>query len=178
MPSFSRPLEESLHRAVAYANQRNPQKLTAERQQFAEILEKLPADTSFGTLNSAKNVFAIAMELLDARAAALSGDNAGATAHCRKAVALQDQINYDEPPDWYYPVRETLGAWLLQTGDTAGAETVFREDLAHNPRNGRSLYGLWSALQQQKRGADAAWVKKQFDQAWSQADVQPDLSVY
>jgi tetratricopeptide (TPR) repeat protein len=165
-------------RGLAYASQGVPQKLAVERQQFADGYAKLPPGTPFGVLSSAQDVFAIALELLDGKAAALAGDTAGAMAHYRKAVSLQDQINYDEPPDWYYPVRETLGAALLQNADARGAETVFREDLARNPRNGRSLYGLWKALEQQERTSEAAWVKTQFDQAWSHADVQPELSAY
>jgi hypothetical protein len=53
-------------------------------------------------------------------------------------VAVQDTLKYDEPPDWFFPVREQLGAVLLMTGDAAGAEKVFREDLERNLRNPRS----------------------------------------
>ena len=52
------------------------------------------------------------------------------------------------------------------TGDAAGAEKVFREDLDRNPRNPRSLFGLQQSLLQQKRDYDAGFVQKQFDAAW------------
>jgi len=84
----------------------------------------------------------------------------------REAVAIQDTLKYGEPPDWFYPVRENLGAALLLTGDAAGAEKVFREDLDHNLRNPRSLWGLRQALLQQKRDFDAGFVQKQFEAAW------------
>jgi hypothetical protein len=52
------------------------------------------------------------------------------------------------------------------TGDNAGAEKVFREDLNRHPRNPRSLWGLNQALKAQGRDYDAAFVQKQFDAAW------------
>ena len=85
--------------------------------------------------------------MLDGKIAAASGDKAAAADDYRKAIALQDQLNYDEPRDRYYPVRETLGAALFIDGDITGVEAVFRADLERNPHNGRSLYGLSQALE-------------------------------
>ena len=87
------------------------------------------------------------------------------------AVAAEDLLTYDEPPTWYYPVRETLGAALLAGGDAARAERVFRDDLKRNPGNGRSLFGLWKTLEAQGRAADAARAGADFRRAWSRADV-------
>ena len=84
----------------------------------------------------------------------------------RDAVAIQDKLNYGEPPDWFYPVRENLGAALLMNGDAAGAEKVFRDDLDRTPRNPRSLFGLQQSLLQQKRDYDAGFVQKQFESSW------------
>jgi hypothetical protein len=86
-------------------------------------------------------------------------------------VAAQDLLVYDEPPTWYYPVRETLGAALLASGRAPEAERVFRDDLAINPGNGRSLFGLWKALAAQGRTADAAKARAAFRRAWANADV-------
>ncbi len=79
---------------------------------------------------------------------------------------MQDSLNYGEPPDWYFPVRESLGAALLMNNDAAGAEKVFREDLDHNPRNPRSLFGLQQALKAQGRNYDAGFVEKEFRNSW------------
>jgi hypothetical protein len=76
-----------------------------------------------------------------------------------------------EPPEWHYPVREALGGALLRRGQAAEAEAVFRKDLAINPRNGRSLYGLLESLRAQARSVDAAWVEKQFAEAWKHSDL-------
>jgi tetratricopeptide (TPR) repeat protein len=84
----------------------------------------------------------------------------------REAVALQDKLNYNEPADWFFPVRESLGAALLKNGDASGAEKVFREDLEHNLRNPRSLWGLHQALLQQHREYDAGFIQSQFETSW------------
>jgi tetratricopeptide (TPR) repeat protein len=116
--------------------------------------------------NKAKDIMKIAKDVLGAKIAMAKKDNTRAIAMLRDAVAIQDKLNYREPPDWFYPVRENLGAALLMNGDTTGAEKVFREDLDRNPRNPRSLFGLQQALLQQKRDYDAGFVQKQFEAAW------------
>ena len=116
--------------------------------------------------NKAKDIMKIAENVLGAKIAIAKKDNAGAIAMLRDAVAIQDKLNYGEPPDWFYPVRENLGGALLMSGDAAGAEKVFREDLDRNPRNPRSLFGLQQALLQQKRDYDAGFVQKQLDASW------------
>jgi tetratricopeptide (TPR) repeat protein len=78
---------------------------------------------------------------------------------------------HPEPPPWYFPQRQALGAVLLDAGRPAEAEKVYREDLAKNPRNGWSLFGLAQSLRQQGRSRDAAFVERGFVQAWARADV-------
>jgi len=116
--------------------------------------------------NKAKDIMKIAENVLGAKLAVAKKDNAAAIALLRDAVAIQDKLNYGEPPDWFYPVRESLGGTLLMSGDAVGAEKVFREDLDHNPRNPRSLWGLRQSLLQQKRDYDAGFVQKQFEASW------------
>ncbi len=99
------------------------------------------------------------------------GDRKAAIEHWRKAVEVEDSLNYGEPPEWYYPVRESLGGELLRDGQAIEAEKVFRADLEKNPRNPRSLFGLLESLKAQKRNADADWVRREFDAAWKNADV-------
>ncbi|HEX6893627.1 MAG TPA: hypothetical protein VF146_00040, partial [Bryobacteraceae bacterium] len=85
--------------------------------------------------------------------------------------AIQDALVYDEPPGWYYPVRESLGAALLTSGDGAAAESVFREGLRRSPNNGRMLFGLLESLKAQKKSEAAQWVQREFDSAWRGADI-------
>jgi Flp pilus assembly protein TadD len=92
-----------------------------------------------------------------------------------RAVTLEAALQYDEPPAWFYTVRQSLGGALLRGGDYEGAERVFREALATRPRDGRLLYGLWQALLAQERGSEAALVQQQFARAWRGATTQLTL---
>ena len=104
--------------------------------------------------------------MLGAKIAMTKKDTAGAIAQLKEAVAVQDKLNYGEPPDWPFSVRESLGAALLMSGDAASAEKVFRDDLAKYPRNPRSLFGLEQALQKQGRTYDAGFVQKQLQSSY------------
>jgi tetratricopeptide (TPR) repeat protein len=116
--------------------------------------------------NKSKDILKIAEDILGAKIAMAKKDPTGAISMLRQAVAIQDTLKYGEPPDWFFPVRESLGGALLMTGDAVAAEKVFREDLDRNPRNPRSLWGLRQALLQQKRDYDAGFVQKQFEASW------------
>ena len=122
--------------------------------------------------NKAKDIMKIAENVVGAQLALAKKDTAGALAMLRDAVAIQDSLKYGEPPDWFFPVRESLGGVLLMSGDTKGAEQVFRDDLARNPRNPRSLFGLHQALKAQDRSYDAGFVEKQFHDAWKGGEVK------
>jgi len=128
---------------------------------MTEPQAQTPALKACPVENHSWQIYRIASDILAARIAALSGDKAGAISLLRDAVANQDQLLYDEPADWYYPVRENLGGMLLQTGDAKGKI----------PRSPRSLFGLSEALTRQRRDYDASWVKQQFETAWQGADV-------
>jgi tetratricopeptide (TPR) repeat protein len=163
-------------RALAYAATGNLDKASAERGEFAAEAARVPADVNFGEQNSAKDIMGVAGHILDARIAMAQGNKADAIGHLRQAVMAQDALNYDEPADWYYPVRESLGAVFLAAGQATEAEQVFREDLVRNPRNPRSLFGLMQSLKAEQKEADAAWVERQFKTAWKGADTKLQIS--
>ena len=116
--------------------------------------------------NKAKDIMKIAKDVLGAKIAMAKKDNATAISMLTEAVAVQDSLKYGEPPDWFLPVRESLGAALLINGDAAGAEEVFRADLDRNLRNPRSLFGLREALKAQGKDYDAGFVQKEFEASW------------
>ncbi|MBS1829078.1 MAG: hypothetical protein JST93_27490 [Acidobacteria bacterium] len=154
-------------RALAFLGKQQRDKAQAEMQAF-ETARKAVPPTAIWINNKAADVIAVAALVLEGRS---SKAPAQAAIAYRKAVLLQDNLVYDEPPPFYYPVRESLGAALLAAGDARGAEAAFRDDLTHNPRNPRSLFGLWRALDKQGRTADVIWIKTEFDKAWKKAQV-------
>ncbi|HVO58542.1 MAG TPA: hypothetical protein VMT51_12685 [Dongiaceae bacterium] len=159
-------------RTLAYAARKDAAKADAEYALFSKEADAFPADQRIGEMNTSAAVLAVVREAASAKLASAKGDVEGAIAHWRAAVEAHDKLNYDEPPDWYYPVRESLGGTLLQAGRAKEAEEVFREDLRRNPRNPRSLFGLKESLAAQHLENDAAWVEREFRAAWKNADVE------
>ena len=119
-----------------------------------------------------KTPISIAPHALMGEIAMRSGKLDEGIAHFREALKIEDAGLYFEPPKWYYPIRESLGAALLKAGRNAEAEAVYREDLKRFPENGWSLFGLAAALKAQGKSADAAAVQQRFSKAWSAADVK------
>jgi len=155
-------------RGMALAATGKVEEAEAEHTIIAEAEEKTPADLVFQmpVNNKTKDILKIAENVLGAKISQAKKENEAAISQLREAVGVQDGLKYDEPQDWFYPVRESLGAALLMSGDNAGAEQVFREDLERNLRNPRSLFGLEQALKAQGRTYDATFIKKQFDASW------------
>ena len=153
---------------MSLAAKGKPDEAESDYQAVADAEKNTPEDLIFAmpVNNKTKDVLKIARDVLGAKIALARKDNAAAIAQLREAVAVQDSLKYDEPEDWFFPVRESLGGVLLMNGDATGAEEVFRADLDRHPRNPRSLFGLEQALKAQKRDYDAAFVEKRFRAAW------------
>jgi len=157
-------------RGVALAAKGDVAGAEEERWSLEDEVMKVPNDAIWG-LNQTKAVLAVARSSLDARIEAAKKDSRAAISAWRVAVAVQDSLAYDEPPPWYYPVRESLAAALFLDGQKEEAEKTFREDLDRNPRNPRSLFGLWECLKAQKKTADAEWIRNAFQDAWKSSEV-------
>lgn len=142
-----------------------------------EALAKLSADPVMDTLlvwdrYPLAHAARIAERMVAGELALARGDEAAAIRALEEAVKIEDKIPYDEPPGWHAPVRQTLGAVLLEAGRASEAEAVYREELRRNPANGWSLKGLALALDVQGKREEAARVAKDYDEAWRHADVQ------
>ncbi|HEU5181420.1 MAG TPA: hypothetical protein VFW45_11550 [Candidatus Polarisedimenticolia bacterium] len=162
-------------RGSAFAATGKLHRAEAERKDFEKLAEQVADDTPYsGTLiTTAKMVLEVARHALDARIAGARTDHDAAIEAWTAAVEAQDKLTYDEPPPWFYPVRESLGGELLRAGRAQEAEKVFREDLEDHPRNPRTLSGLLESLKAQHKEADAAWVSRQLQTAWKGGDTAP-----
>jgi tetratricopeptide (TPR) repeat protein len=121
--------------------------------------------------NGAKAILEIATEVLAGELAAKHGYYDQAIARLHRATLLEDNLIYNEPPDWHVPVRQTLGAVLLETGRASEAEAVYWQDLSLNRENGWSLFGLMQSLRAQGKQEQAVMIEKRFQKAWNQSDV-------
>ena len=122
-------------------------------------------------INTTWSLLQIANQVLSAELAAKRGDYDKAIKHLERGVRLEEELNYDEPPPWLIPVRQSLGAVLLEAGRPAEAEKVYRQDLNHYPENGWALYGLHQSLVAQGKKEVAADAKRRGEIAWARADV-------
>ena len=149
--------EQSLEHIVAIAN--DPASATIRRNaNYVSELMEIAA-------------FALEGEIMESRS-----DLDGAITNYQAAIEIEDTLAYTEPPDWAQPVRQYLGAALLDADRPEDAEAVYRQDLIENRNNGWSLFGLWQSLEIQGRIAEAAEARADFETAWEHSDVELERS--
>jgi tetratricopeptide (TPR) repeat protein len=159
-------------RGLAFSATSRRAEAARELAELQVVLASVPADRTVAGFFKMADMVRLASETLAGEMAARGGDVEAAVKHLALAVRLQDEHWFTEPPPWHYPVRQSLGAALLQAGRAAEAEAVYREDLRRNPENGWSLFGLAQSLRAQAKTADAGAVDARFSRAWARADVR------
>jgi len=173
-PPPARTIQTSIHhyaRGAALAALGRIDDADRAQAAFAEALRAVPAGAMISANNAAVAMLQVAAHDLRGRLALARGLTTAAVGAFRQAVAAEEALSYNEPPDWLLPVRERLGAALLRASRAGEAEAVFRDDLRVNVGNPRSLFGLSRSLEAQGKAAEAAEARTQFAGAWSAADV-------
>ncbi len=162
-------------RGVAQAWRGEPAAARAE----VAALRRLAQGSDFAGLVEAgvpaPDVIALAEHVMLGRIAQAAGDWTQARAEFEQAVALEDKLVYSEPPYWYYPVRQSLGAVLLAAGKLDEAETVFRQSLLRAANNGWALHGLATTYQRLGKQGAADTARNQFTRAWL-GSAPPELA--
>jgi len=159
-------------RGIALANKGDIKGAKSEQAALVPLKANEKVMKLDGSDYPASQLLAIADNLLLGEIALASGDSTAAVAKFTAAVASQDALPYTEPPFWYYPTRQSLGAALLKAGKAAEAEAVYRKDLEVYPHNGWSTFGLIQALDAQKKTADADMQREHFKAMWQFADIE------
>jgi predicted Zn-dependent protease len=153
----------------------------AEAEQSLAALKAFAATVApdaSGGQNPLKDILAIAVPVAEGRIADAKGDVHREITLLRQAVLAEDRIAYDEPKNWFFPVRHLLGAALMRAGNSREAERVYREDLKQNPANGWSLYGLAAAQRAEGKASEAAATERAFNAAWAHADITIAASAF
>lgn len=159
-------------RGVAFTSFGNTKEAKKELEALKEISsDENLKDITVWEINDAHSVLQIATLALEGEIEGKERNYSDAIAIFNKAAALEDRLNYNEPSDWHYPIRQSLGAILIESGDFVGAERIYLEDLQTFPENGWSLFGLYKALEGQGKTIEAENVKLRFERAWEWADI-------
>jgi tetratricopeptide (TPR) repeat protein len=158
-------------RGLVFAGRGDIKNAEAEQRAFLKAEKSVPAD-SMSSLNSTSKVLTIAEDVLAARIAEAKHDYQKVLDNFFKGIKDEDSLAYDEPPQWFHPVRESMGGFLMRRGNYVDAAGLFRADLERNKHSGRSLFGLVESLKAQKKSQAAAISQREFESAWKNADTK------
>lgn len=160
-------------RAMAFINRGQLSDAATELAQLRVIAaDEQMAQIAIFDINMMSDILHIAENVVAGELAAAKGNFNEAEQFLSKAIDMEDHLNYNEPPDWFFSVRHHLGPILLKAGKYAEAEALYRADLLTFPNNGWALSGLWESLKMQQKNEEAASVQQQLDQVWQYADVK------
>ena len=163
-------------RGLAFTARKDAAAADREQMALAAIVASDEAKRISSPVFPVADTLAVPALWLAGKVAGAKGDTRGMIQQLEKAVAAHDAIPYMEPAYWPIPVRPSLGAALLQSGEAARAEQLFRDDLKQWPRNGWGLFGLEQSLRAQGKAQQADDVRRQFNEAWKHADVKLELN--
>ena len=154
-------------RAIAYVRSN---KLAEARAESAKITA-LSNTGDFAAMNAGgipvKDILTIFNHVIEGRALMRERKFDEAVAHFQAATDMQAKLPYMEPPYFYYPVRQTLGASLLAAGHPARAEREFLQTLTEHPNNGYAFWGLSEARKAQGDSNGAAAARRFFNDAYA-----------
>ena len=165
-------------RGMAYVNLDKIEQAKEELMKLNELSQSLSiAEQLNWGINKVTEVCKISSKVLEAELYVKDGKYNEAISLLKEVIKIEDNLNYNEPPDWFFSVRHILGNLLLTTKDYEQAEKIYKEDLAHWPKNGFALNGLFESLTGQGKAKDAEEIKKQFKEAWKYSDSNLKASV-
>ena len=144
----------------------------------ADAIRKLAAEDHSALEQAAvpaKGILKIAEDVVRAKAAMARGDRDAARRLAEAAVKAQDELPYMEPPFWYVPIDQTLGAILLKNGDARAAAAAFKQACAKAPNSAWALYGLMQAQSAAGDTKAAAEAREWFDKARAGGTQEPSL---
>jgi tetratricopeptide (TPR) repeat protein len=156
-------------RGVAFAEKKDP----AGARKEAAAIEAIEKTSDWSMLDAwlipARPVLSVAKDVVLARAAQAEGNNQAAIAQFKQAAATEDTIPYMEPPFWYYPVRQSLGAALLKEGKPDEAAKEFEAALEHARGSAWLLFGVEQAAKAKGDAAAQAKAAAELAKAWKGA---------
>ena len=173
-------------KGVAHSILGNIEEAEKTRAAFLEAKARVP-DSRLVHNNTVTSLLGVAEAMLTGELEYRRRNYDIAFAHLRRSVALNDALLYDEPWGWMQPTRHALGALLLEQGQLAEAEAVYRADLGfdgklnrscQHPDNVWSLHGLHECLTRRGDRIETPLVKSRLDLALARCEVPIHASCF
>jgi tetratricopeptide (TPR) repeat protein len=162
-------------RALAFAAKKDAASAQREIDAIAATLQKADFKPYADWAVPGKEIVQTARLVASARLADAQGDLPGAAKAYEEAIAVEDALAYMEPPYWYYPIRQSLGAVYLRQGKLDAAEKALRDSLGRVRSNGWALAGLAEVYKRKGDAKAEAAARKAYARAWLGGSA-PDIS--
>jgi len=164
-------------KGMAYLGKNDMRKAKAELIRL-EVLANDPQleKMTIWQINSMSSIVNIAAKVLKAEILASERNYTQSIHLLQKAIAIEDGLNYNEPPDWFFSVRHHLGAIQIEAGRYEDAIKTYQEDLKRLPKNGWAHHGLKLAYEKLHNEAKAAEMEQLIAKSWATADVKISTS--
>jgi tetratricopeptide (TPR) repeat protein len=164
-------------RGMAFAASNDTEKARFELKQLKELsTDESISEITIWDINPATSIIEIAIKVLDGEIAMAEENYDQAVENLRNAVAIEDNLNYDEPPDWFLSVRHHLGEALIRAGKADEARRVYERDLEVFPENGWALHGLMISHRDLGNEEEMNSYNERFFRAWEHADIGLSVS--
>ncbi|WP_222931446.1 tetratricopeptide repeat protein [Xanthovirga aplysinae] len=160
-------------RGLAYLGKGNLKKAEDELEKLDKLMElKELKELKIWENNSIYSLVEIAQRVLRGELFASQNKFTEAIIQLKKAVQIEDQLSYSEPPDWFFSVRHHLGAVQIEAEKYEDAIQTLEEDLKNFPKNGWALHGLRLAYKNLGETEKAKEMEDKLSMIWSTADIQ------
>ncbi len=158
---------------MAYLGKGDLNKAKAELTEL-ELLSKDESlkEITIWDINSVYDLVQIATNVLKGEILAKEKYYDESIALLKVAVVMEDALNYNEPPDWFFSIRHHLGTVEIEAGQYQNAIKTYKEDLKHFPNNGWAQHGLMVAFEKLNDGENFKKTKALFEKSWAYADIQ------
>lgn len=164
-------------KGMAYLGKKDMAKAKTELKKLESLAnDKAMKQMTIWEINSMYDILQIAVKVLKGEILASEGKYAQSIASLKEAVAIEDQLNYNEPPDWFFSVRHHLGAVQIEAGNYKEAIQTYQQDLKTFRNNGWAQHGLKLAYQKLNNSQKVKEIERLLAKSWATADIKISTS--
>ncbi|MCH4823660.1 tetratricopeptide repeat protein [Gramella lutea] len=164
-------------RGMAYMAKNDLDKARTELETLEELSDdKSLEEVTVWDINSVNHLMQIARRVVKAEILASEENYDESITLLKEAVEIEDSLNYDEPPDWFFSVRHHLGAVQIEAGKYNEAIATYEQDLKKLPKNGWAQHGMKLAYQNLNDNGNVQKMDAEIKQSWKGADIQINSS--